>query len=146
MKPTWIVVANAFQAQIFERAKPKDPLQLLESYVHPESRLKSAELTDDQPGSTMTQGGGHTAYQPAVELKDKEVERFARQIADYVQQGAHADRCGSIVLFAAPAMLGAIRGLLDAPTAKLVAHSAAIDLTSFKGRDLEGRIAQQLES
>jgi len=146
MKPTWIVVANAFQAQIFERAKPKDPLQLLESYVHPESRLKSAELTDDQPGSTMTQGGGHTAYQPAVELKDKEQERFARQIADYLQQGARTDRCAGIVLFASPAMLGAIRGLLDSPTAKLVAHSTAIDLTSFKGRDLEARIAQQLES
>jgi len=145
MKPTWIVVANAYQAQLYERAKPKDSLQPLESFVHPESRLKSAELNDDQPGSTMTQGGGHTAYSPAMEMKDKEQEKFARQIVDRLQQGVHGDHCGALMLFASPAMLGVIRSLLDAPSAKLVEHSAAIDLTAFSGRELEARIAQQLE-
>jgi protein required for attachment to host cells len=145
MKPTWIVVANAFQAQLYERAKPRDPLQPLESFVHPESRLKSAELNDDQPGSTLTQGGGHTAYSPAVEMKDKEQEKFARQIVDRLQQGVHGDRCGALMLFASPAMLGTLRNLLDGPSAKLVQHSAAIDLTAFSGRELEARIAQQLE-
>jgi protein required for attachment to host cells len=145
MKPTWIVVANAFQAQLYERAKPRDPLQALESLVHPESRLKSAELNDDQPGSAMTQGGGHTAYSPATEPKDKEQEKFARQIVERLQQGVRGDRCGALMLFASPAMLGMLRNLLDASSAKLIQHSAAIDLTAFSGRELEARIAQQLE-
>jgi len=156
MKPTWILVANAFQAQLYEREGPKGELQSLESFVHPEARLKSADLEDDQLGRTMTQSGGRaspasytggrTAYAPHTETKEKEQDRFARQIVDHLQQGAHGNRCGGLMVFASHQMLGAIRDLLDAPTAKLLQHSAAIDLTSFSGRDLEARIAQQLES
>lgn len=145
MKPTWILVANAFQAQLYEREKPRDALKPLESLVHPESRLKSGELNEDQLGRTMTQGGGHTAYSPPTTNKEKEEERFARAIAERIRQGAVAEQCGALMLFASPSMLGAIRSLLDGPTAKLVSFSAAIDLTAFSGRELETRIAQQLE-
>jgi len=156
MKSTWILVANAFQAQLYEREGPKGELQPLESFVHPEARLKSGDLEDDQLGRTMSQSGGRaspasytggrTAYAPHTETKEKEQERFARQIVDHLQQGVHGNRYGSLIVFASHQMLGAIRDLLDAPTSKLVRHSAAIDLTSFSGRELEARIAQQLES
>lgn len=146
MNKTWILIANAFQAQLYERDGPKGELQPLESFVHPEARLKSGEIEEGTLGSTRTQGGGHTAYAPNIETKEKEQERFARQIVDHLQQGVHGNRYGSLLLFASHQMLGAIRDLLDAPTSKRVQHSAAIDLTSFSGRDLEARIAQQLES
>src|SRR5690606_3785236 len=102
MKPTWIVVANAFQAQLYEHAKPRDPLQPVESFGPPEIRLESSELNAAQPGSTLTQGGGHPAYSPAVEMKDNEQEEFARHIVDRLQQGVHGDRCGALMLFASP--------------------------------------------
>jgi protein required for attachment to host cells len=145
MKTTWILVANAFQAQLYEREKPRDPLIALESLVHPESRLKSGELNDDQLGRTMTQSGGHTSYSPPTTNKEKEEERFAREIAERLKQGVLAERCGALMLFASPSMLGAIRGLLDGTSAKLVSHSSAIDLTAFSGRELEARLEQLLQ-
>lgn len=144
MKPVWIVVANAYQAQLFERAKPRGALEPLVSFVHPESRLKTGELTDGHPGRVQLDRGGQTSYQPQTEPKDKEQERFARQIADYLGQGVHAERCGGVMLFASHRMLGAIRELLDQKTTKVVQHSAAIDLTGMQPRELETRIAQQL--
>jgi protein required for attachment to host cells len=145
MKPVWIVVANGFQAQLYERAKPRDPLQPLASFVHPESRLKSGELNEDQLGRRRAAVGKNPAsYSPQTDPKEKEQERFARQIADYLDQGTREDRHGGLLLFASPQMLGTIREMLDSKTSQRVQHSAAIDLTAWSGRELETRIAQQL--
>ena len=145
MKPVWIVVANAYQAQLFERAKPRGPLEPLVSFVHPESRLKAGDLSAHQPGRAQAADrGGQPSYQPPTEPKDKEKDLFARQIAEYLGQGVHGDRCSGLMLFASHRMLGAIRDLLDARTSRAVQHSAPIDLTGIQPRELEARIAQQL--
>ena len=145
MKPVWIVVANGFQAQLYERARPRDALQPLASFVHPESRLKSGELNEDQLGRRRAAVGRNPAsYSPQTDPKEKEHERFARQIAQYLDQGTRDDRVAGVMLFASPQMLGTIREVLDPHTAQRIRHSAAIDLTGCNGRELEARIAQQL--
>jgi protein required for attachment to host cells len=146
MKTTWILVANASRAQLYQRGSDSDTLEVIESFVHPESRLRSADLKDDQLGRAITDSGGHTSYSPPTSVEEKEQERFARQIADCLKQGHDAGRCDVLHLFASDHMLGAIRAHLDPQVARKLDRSAAIDLTAFSGRELENRISKQLGS
>jgi protein required for attachment to host cells len=144
MKTAWIVVANASRAQVYQRSANDDALEAIKSFVHPESRLRSADLKDDRLGHTITDTGGHTSYSPPTSIEEKEQERFARQITEWLKQGLDAGQCGALHLFASDRMLGALRTHLDPQLASRVGHSAAIDLTAFTGRELENRISRQL--
>ena len=51
MAITWILVANASLARLYEHLGPKKGLKLIKELEHPESRMKNAELSSDKAGS-----------------------------------------------------------------------------------------------
>jgi len=91
----------------------------------------------------LSVGGADAAI--AAPVLERLMARGVEGAVNAVPVDGGTSASGTLMLFAAPAMLGTLRNLLDGPSAKLVQHSAAIDLTAFSGRELEARIAQQLE-
>lgn len=136
MKPTWILVANASRARCFARDDDSAPLQLQASLEHPQSRARDSALTV----AGLGHGQGAATYVPRLDPKDKEHGQFARKVADHLNAGIAAHACGDLILIASNPFLGEIKSRLSHQAAKALRATAAHDLTSYEGRELQQRV------
>lgn len=139
----WVVVANAARARCFARDPENHAMKELCSFVHPESRLKGVDLGTDR-GGQVHKSAASTQFAPHTDPHDKEHEAFAHEIAAYLEDAALAHRYPAISVLASSGFLGELRSQLGDATRHLLAGSAALDLTTCTGRDLEQRVTQAL--
>ena len=147
MPITWILVTDARHARLFERAAHSQSLSEVTDFVYPYS-----EAAREDPGNRhggAAKGHGRTAhsgtqFEPRTEADDKARNSFARQLADYLNQGVATRRCDEVALIASSQMLGALRPFLSASLAERVRHSVATDLTHFEGEELRSRILEAI--
>lgn len=139
---TWILVANATTARLYARDALNQGLTEIRTLVHPEGRLKNAELSSDRAGHMQSSGDGHGARQPRSEPKQNEAAYFARDLAQLLLRGRTAGDCQKIMLVAPAAFLGLIKAALDGPTAKLVTAHFEKDYTQVGA----GQLATLIQS
>ncbi|MDX5445030.1 MAG: host attachment protein [Zoogloeaceae bacterium] len=138
MAITWILVANASLARLYEHLGPNKGLKLVKEMIHPESRFKNSELVTDRPGSM----NGHGATQPQTEPKVHEAKVFAQELAHELYHGRTQNAFGRAIVFAPPAFMGLLNGVLDTPTAQLITDRFEKDYT----KSPEPQIRERLES
>jgi protein required for attachment to host cells len=141
----WVLVANAARARCFARDDENNAMRELAGFVHPESRMKGEALMHDR-GGLAHKGVASTQFQPHPDPHDREHAVFARELAQYLEDGALAHRYPRVSLFASTPFLGDLRAHLGAATQKLLRASVALDLTAYEGAELEQRVAQALPS
>ena len=143
---TWIVLANASRARVCERHEGEtgDGLHDLMDFVHMQSRQKGHELGFDQPGHVERGMGaglrGGTDLSPRSDPRHKEHERFAREIAQYLDKAVSSRRCERIVLIASDPFLGEIKAQLGPATGRAVWASMPTDGMALSGRALARRV------
>jgi protein required for attachment to host cells len=143
MKPDWILIANASRARLLHR-RAGEPLALVRSFEHPESRRKAGELGDDRAGHEVgARGDAGAAYTPRIDAKEKEQLRFARELADVLEHEARLNTFGSLSVFASSPFLGELKRELGGVTAQLLSGAHDVDLTAVGLKDLTARIAQE---
>ena len=141
MKPQWILVANASHARLFSRDSPTDPLVPQATLEHPESRLKGSQLADDRPGHEATDNSsGGNRYEPRSDVRRKEHQRFAREIAERLETGLAAGEFSTLWLFASSPFLGELKAQLSDTVDKRVQLALDTDLTSFGLAEIEQRL------
>jgi len=138
---TYIVVADAARARIFTR----DALKLEEQVdlSHPEGRLHEGDLVTDQgsdvnnevPVRSSNSSGEHDT------AKQHETEIFARQVADRLYHARVDNTMDKLILVAPPRFLGQLRDKIDGPTAKLIIHTLAKDLTKASADDIKAAVS-----
>ena len=144
MKVQWIVVANASLARLFSRDSPTDPLVPLTTMEHPESRLKGSELADDRPGHEATDNScGGNRYEPRSDVRRKEHQRFAREIAERLETGLAAGEFSTLWLFASSPFLGELKAQLSDAVDKRLQLALDSDFTSFGLAEIEQRLRDQ---
>jgi len=144
MSPTWILVANAAQARLFQQ-EPGRPLVVLEAFSHPASRQRSSQLGDDKAGRELSgRGFGGAAFKPRLDAKRKEHLHFARELAERLEQGAQHGRYAAVTVFASSPFLGELKQALGEATQRLLAGAHDVDLSSVGLAEMENRI-QELE-
>jgi protein required for attachment to host cells len=145
MTKLWVLAANSSRATIFTADSPIAPLTELESFDNPDARAKQSDLVTDRPGRTFDSvGAGRHAKAVEVEPKEQEQIRFAKAIADRLEQGRVANAFERVVLVAAPAFLGHLRGKLSAPLGALVSLELDKDYTALRPEELRARLPQRL--
>lgn len=140
----WVLVANAARARCFVRDQQNNALKELCSFVHPASRLKASERGKDR-GGQVRKSQASTQFAPHTDPRDKEHAAFARELADYLEEAARANRYPGVALIASKSFLGDLREHLGDATRHLLTASAPLDLTTCEGSDLEHRVARALE-
>jgi protein required for attachment to host cells len=111
---TWVVVADASQADIYSRQKRFSPLESVQRLTEPEARSKERDLASDAPGRTFdSQGAGRHAMEPDHTGKEHLRESFVHRIADVLESARKTDRFQQLVIVAAPAVLGELRAQLS---------------------------------
>ena len=99
MAITWILVANASLARLYANLGPKQGLKLIKELVHPESRMKNADLASDRAGQMQAAGSGHGAREQATPPKQNAARTFAQMLVELSKVPTHdldgcADRLG----------------------------------------------------
>jgi protein required for attachment to host cells len=142
---TWVVVASAARARIFESRGGPGALREIEDLVSPEERLEAHELKSDRPGRAFDHlGGQRHAMGTAVDPKEQLAIRFAKQVVDRLAADRHAHRFDALCVVAPPHFLGLLRGGMDAGLARSVKGELTHDLTRQDLRSLEARVAHLL--
>ncbi len=139
---TWIVVADAARARIFTRDGEGLAPQPVTSFSHPDSRERSRDIATDRPGRT---NDGVDAYMPGTDPQQAAKERFATQLAQWLEREAGRDAYSALVLVAPPAFLGILRNSLDDNTRRRVVHSIDRDLSKIRDHELVPRLQRELD-
>jgi len=149
MQKTWVLIANAERARCFERHATDHSLTELTDFVHPHSSLTGEAGGGDLTGAAGKGHGrtGHagTQFEPRTDAHSKERGSFARQLADYLNEGVAAQRCNALVLIATSPMMGELRPCLSSAAEKLVRSSVTSDLTLYQGPELKERVDRALQ-
>lgn len=141
MNTQWIVVANASLARFFKREAPGNPLVALPTMAHAESRLKGHELVDDRPGHEATDNSsGGNRFEPRSDPRRREHERFARQIAEHLDDALAKGSFASLWICASDPFLGELRAALSDAVARRLQHTADRDYTALGLAELEQRL------
>lgn len=104
----WVVVADGNLARIYTQDinSHKEPLKLLHTLEHPESKKRDSELVSDRPGHYQSRGTSHGAYVPRSDPKENEIDRFAQEIANHLDQGRVQNQFEQLFIFAEPHFYG----------------------------------------
>jgi len=123
MKPQWFLLANATHARMLQR-EPGSAVTVLQTFHHPESRLKTSQLGADAHRKQRT--------------------RFARELAQYLERAARDGWYESVVIFSSAPFLGELKQELGDATKRLLSATRCVDLTSVGPAELDRRIRYEL--
>lgn len=143
-KPDWIVIANATRARILQRERG-EPMSVVKTFNHPEGRGSVHDLVDDRAGHGRSDySSSGSAYPPRIDAKRKEHERFACELAAFLERAGEQGAYRSLALLASSPFLGELRAELGQAAGKLVTVFHDVDLTAVGPAELEKRILREL--
>lgn len=150
MDRIWIVAANAARARVYER--DPDTAELVETsvFIHPQSRQKIGELMHDRAGHVEhgfgTAGRGSAQYEPPQDAHAREREKFARELARFMEEACHDHRCPGWMLFASSPFLGELKARLGIAATRSLITAEPSDLTAWSPRELGRRVIDVIEA
>ncbi len=136
MSTTWILVANAARARLYENTGIGKGLKLLSELDHPESRMKGSELVSDRAGYVQGVGNGHASRQQATDPKQNEAEHFALEIARNLEHGRGQNKYERLILVAGSPFLGILKARLPDQISSLISDTLDKDYTSANEREI----------
>lgn len=149
MKKTWVLIANGERARCFERNAQDHALAELADFIHPHLSLGGTASGGDLTGAAGKGHGrsGHagTQFEPHTEAQDKAQASFARQLADYLNEGATTQRYDALVLIASSPMLGELKPCLNQAAQNALERTVPSDLTKYTGPTLKERVDHALQ-
>lgn len=139
----WLVVANAARARVLEETAQPGAYVPVADLVHTRSRQKGAALAHDRPGQVkgIGHGLGNASYIPPTDPRERERDRFAREVAQVLNQGVAAHRCAGLVLVASSPFLGHVKAHLDAQAARALLRTVDADYTQLANSEIALRLA-----
>lgn len=147
VKRNWLVVANAARARVLEEGDRPGTYRHIADLVHPQSRQKGVDLAKehggDRAGLVMGSGrggAGGTALDPRTDPREREHDRFARELAAALNEGVAGGRCAGLVLVASDPFLGQLKSHLDTQATKALLRTIASDYTALRDDELARRL------
>ena len=120
MSITWILVADASRARLFESTRREEPLHQLYSVDNPAGRLRGRSFTTDHPPTVHeSMGFARHSIEPHTALRTRQAERFAGRLVALLDRGRTRHRFQRLVLVAPPAFLGALKAACGKPLGEI---------------------------
>lgn len=142
---TWIVVADAASALIFEKPPKQSHLdEAPKLTVVPNDADADLEFRD-QPGRTFDRiGSGRHGKEPGTNPARHQIERHAKEIVHRLESGRNRQAFDELVLVAPPQLLGDLRKCLSEPLKKLVVAEIDKDLTHLPIPEIDSHLGAVL--
>ena len=142
---TWILLADAASARLYVSGEGPGDWTLLREIEHPEGRMRPSELLSDKPGRVKQSTGSRAALEPHTPRKKVEAERFARELAQVLDEGVVSGACERLVLVTPPAFLGVLRDKLPPRVAARVSDVIEKDYLHLDQPTLKKRLERELD-
>lgn len=138
----WLVVANSARARILEEAGEPGAYVHRADLVHAQSRQKGVEIATERAGHVKgaAPGPGGTAYLPRTDPRDREHDRFAREVATAINDGVSRNECAGLTLVASNPFLGLLKSHLNLQAAKALLGTVPSDYTSLSDAEIARRL------
>lgn len=144
-KITWLLVADARHAKVFESAGGHKVVHELEDMELMVDLPKSRELLADKPGRTFDSvGAGRHAKENPTDPHRQLKRDFARRVVAELRRAMLANKFDRLFLVAPPAFLGDLRDELPKDLKDKVAGEVASDLANLPQRQLHTRLQEIL--
>jgi protein required for attachment to host cells len=140
---TWILVSDISRAKLFSAENREDDWALVKEFEHPEGREFSKDIRPSSPPGRMQKSkgvGARSAVEPRTWPKEAEAERFAEQLATYLDEALAKRAFEALVLVAPPHFLGMLHGTLGKQTAKHLKATVDKDLAMFDATEIRERL------
>lgn len=145
MKQTWVIVADAAHARVFELTAPDNRLREIDKLSHPESQMYAHELRTGGKGDVIDSAGfGHHQPDPHTNTSEKHAAFFAKELAEFLRKKRTDDAFGRLVIVAEPQLLGLLRDKLDQRTAEFITDSIDKDWVQHDTRQIEQFLSDKL--
>lgn len=145
MAATWILVADAARARVFEASGRSDPWQEVACFANPDGRAPGRHATTERaPRVNDSMGSARHAIEPHTSLRDKSAERFAHMLGEALEHGRNDQRYDHLVLVAPPRFLGTLHGVLDKQLTACVSGEVGHDFTELRSDEIRHRLPPQL--
>ncbi len=135
MANTLVVVADSAGARVFDYIRGES-FSKSHEFSHFESRQKGSELSSDRAG----QQKGHGSMVSSSNPKEFEAQRFAKELADWLDNARRINRCGRILLVADPHFLGLLRKSMNNHTAGLISETIDKNFSQINDKELPERL------
>src|SRR5262245_35687589 len=142
---TWLLVADASHAKVFESAGARKVVHELDEMELVVDLPKSHELLADRPGRTFDSvGGGRHAMENPTDPHRQLKRNFAKKVVAELRRAMLAHKFDRLFLIAPPAFLGDLRDELPKDLKDKVAGEIASDLTNMPQQQLHARLQEIL--
>jgi protein required for attachment to host cells len=146
-----VVAANASRARIFMQHDRRDALEEVADLVNPAAREREGDIVTDggdpRAAGKSRHGSGAPAagsdYQPHQTPKQHEAERFAQEVAEYLERAHNEGRFGEVCLVASPEFLGLLRRKVGARLGECVKQEINQDYTGDSAARLGERLRER---
>ncbi|UCG72997.1 MAG: host attachment protein [Chromatiales bacterium] len=133
----WVLTANGAGYRLFAHDKKLAPLSEVRHVDWPSGRLPARDINSDRPGRSFDSGGqGRHAMEPRTNAHDEEESRLARDIAATLSVAQREGDYNSLIIVAAPRLLGRLREVLPAAVRQRVVVEIDKDLTAYDAGQL----------
>lgn len=131
---SWLILANSGCMKLFRFQSNTRKLTQAETTLFPERHLKSHDVNSDKQGRTMNAKVAHgsSAYEPHKDLKKVEEERFAKEIALFLNQSATKKEFDRLYLAISKEFWGILKTYLSQDVMAKVAEEIHKDLIHEK--------------
>ena len=143
MATTWVLVANASEARLFQRQKAGQGLELIKEFSHPESRAKGIELASDGPGHFQS-SGARGAFADTTTPKEYEAERFSMELVKALEAGRVANSYQRLVLVASPHFYGLLNSHMGSQISAMVDIHLSKDYTKLAAKELYDQLSEHV--
>jgi protein required for attachment to host cells len=133
----WVLVGDGRRALFFQNHGDADLLDLRVIETRIDENPPTHEQGTDKPGRSFTSFSPGRSAMENVDWHELEEERFARAMADRINQAAESGELNAIAIVAPPRALGEIRKELSAKAQSKVVGELAKDLTRHPLKDIE---------
>lgn len=133
----WVLTANGVGYTVFAHDKKFAPLSQIKRVDWPGGRTPARDIDADRPGRTFDSGGqGRHAMEPRTNAHEEEEQRLARDIADALAEAQQTGAYRSLIIIAAPRLLGKLRDQLPPAVRQTVVAEVDKDLTAYDANEL----------
>lgn len=133
----WVLVGDGRRALFFQNHGDAELLDLRVIETRIDENPSTREQGTDKPGRSFASKGGVRSAVEDADWHELEEERFARAMADRINQAAESGELSAIAIVAPPRALGEIRKELSVKAQGKVVGELAKDLTRHPLKDIE---------
>lgn len=141
---TWYLVADGARARLFQTKRLDGELEETDNYINDKGRLRDQDIDTDRAGRAFKGGSRRTGMGDEKSPAEHEEKKFAKRVAESLNNAFQEGKFERIGIIAAPKALGRLREALDERVLDAVIGSSSKNLTEQSHDEIRKHIAKNI--